>query len=93
MHLKDPAYQGGDSITVGRALAAAIRAEGFDLVLTGSQSDDAGFGSTGTVVAGELGWPHAWLVMGAELDETGSKVKVTREMEAGMNEILTLIHI
>jgi electron transfer flavoprotein beta subunit len=90
VHLKDPAYLGGDSLTVGRALAAAIRAEGFDLVLTGSQSDDAGFGSTGTVVAGELGWPHAWLVMGAELDETGSKVKVTREMEAGMNEISTL---
>ena len=90
VHLKDPAYLGGDSLTVGRALAAAIRAEGFDLVLTGSQSDDAGFGTTGTVVAGELGWPHAWLVMGAELDETGSKVKVTREMEAGMNEISTL---
>jgi len=90
VHLKDPAYLGGDSLTVGRALAAAIRAEGFDLVLTGSQSDDAGFGSTGTVIAGELDWPHAWLVMGVELDDSGNKVKVTREMEAGMNEISNL---
>jgi electron transfer flavoprotein beta subunit len=90
VHLKDPAYLGGDSLTVGRALAAAIRAEGFDLVLTGSQSDDAGFGSTGTVIAGELDCPHAWLVMGVELDDSGNKVKVTREMEAGMNEISNL---
>lgn len=90
VHLKDPGFLGGDSLAVGRALAAAIRAEGFDLVMTGSQSDDVGFGSTGSVIAGELGWPHAWLVMGVELDAAGKKAKVTREMEAGMNEIANL---
>jgi electron transfer flavoprotein beta subunit len=90
VHLKDPAFLGGDSLSTGRALAGAIAAEGFDLVLTGSQSDDVGYGSTGSVIAGELDWPHAWLVMGVELDEASQKVKVTREMEAGMNEISNL---
>jgi electron transfer flavoprotein beta subunit len=90
VHLKDPAFLGGDSLSVGRALAGAIAAESFDLVLTGSQSDDVGYGSTGSVVAGELGWPHAWLVMGVEPDEGTRKVKVTREMEAGMNEISSI---
>jgi electron transfer flavoprotein beta subunit len=90
VHLKDPAFLGGDSLSTGRALAGAIAAGDFDLVLTGSQSDDVGYGSTGSVIAGELGWPHAWLVMGVELDESGKTVKVTREMEAGMNEISTL---
>ena len=90
VHLKDPAFLGGDALSVGRALAGAIRSEEFDLVLTGSQSDDVGFGSTGSIVAGELGWPHAWLVMGVDLDEAARKVKVTREMEAGMNEISRL---
>lgn len=90
VHLKDPAFLGGDALSVGRTLAGAIRSEEFDLVLTGSQSDDVGFGSTGSIVAGELGWPHAWLVMGVELDEAARKVKVTREMEAGMNEISRL---
>lgn len=85
--LADPAFEGGDAVATGRSLAAAIRHEGdFDLVVTGSQSDDVGFGGTGSVVAGELGWPHVWLVMGVEMEEGGT-AKVTREMESGMNEI------
>ncbi|MEZ5331321.1 MAG: electron transfer flavoprotein subunit beta/FixA family protein [Thermoanaerobaculia bacterium] len=89
VHLSDPALLGGDSLSTGRALAAALARGSFDLVLTGSQSDDAGFGSTGSVIAGHLGWPHAWLVMGVEPEEGGT-VKVTREMESGMNEIARL---
>lgn len=85
--LSDPVFAGGDATASGRALAAAIRNEGdFDLVLTGSQSDDVGYGGTGSVIAGELGWPHVWLVMGVELES--SSAKVTREMESGMNEIV-----
>ncbi len=87
VHLKDDAFAGGDAPATGRALAAALaRGDGFDLVLTGSQSDDVGFGSTGSVIAGHLGWPHAWLVMGLEVEEGGT-AKVTREMEAGLNEV------
>jgi len=89
VHLRDEAFQGGDAIATGRALAAAIREGGFDLVLTGSQSDDLGAGATATVVAGELGWPHAWLVMGVDVEEGGA-LRVVREMEAGTNEILRL---
>jgi len=86
--LSDPAFEGGDAVTTGRTLAAAIRSEGdFDLVITGSQSDDVGYGGTGSVIAGALGWPHVWLVMGVEVEEGGT-AKVTREMESGMNEIV-----
>ncbi len=87
LHLADPAFAGGDALATGRALAAAIARDGFDLVLTGSQSDDLGFGGTGSVIAGHLGWPHVWLVMGVEVEEGGKSLKVTREMESGMNEI------
>ncbi len=87
VHLEDESFAGGDALATGRALAAAITREPFDLVLTGSQSDDIGWGATGSVIAGYLGWPHAWLVMGVEVEEGGKSVKVTREMEAGMNEI------
>ncbi|MCZ6507403.1 MAG: electron transfer flavoprotein subunit beta/FixA family protein, partial [Acidobacteria bacterium] len=90
VHLDDPAFRGGDALATGKALAAAIKAEEFDLVFTGSQSDDAGYGSTGSVVAGHLGWPHAWLVMGVEIEEGGASAKVTREMESGMNEVIRL---
>ena len=83
--LKDEAFCGGDALATGRALAAAIRQEGVELVLTGSQSDDLGWGSTASIVAAELGWPHAWLVMGVGV-ESGS-LRLVREMESGKNEI------
>lgn len=88
VHLNDDAFAGGDALATGRALAAALSKEEFDLVLTGSQSDDVGYGSTGSVLAGHLGWPHAWLVMGVEVED--GSVKVTREMEAGKNEIFRM---
>ena len=84
--LTDPAFQGGDPMASGRALAAAIRAEGVDLVVTGSQSSDLGYAATASVIAGELDWPHAWLVMGVELDAAAGKVRIKREMEGGVNE-------
>jgi electron transfer flavoprotein beta subunit len=87
VHLVDPAFAGGDALATGRALAAAVGREPFDLVLTGSQSDDAGYGATGSVLAGHLGWPHVWLVMGVEIEAGGKSAKVTREMESGVNEI------
>ena len=87
VHLNDPAFAGGDALATGRALATAISRDSFDLVLTGSQSDDVRWGGTGSVIAGQLGWPHVWLVMGVELEEGGKSLKVTREMESGINEI------
>lgn len=90
VHLADDAFQGGDALSTGRTLAAAIAREELDLVFTGSQTDDLGYGATGSVIAGFLGWPHAWLVMGVELAEGGKSLEVLREMEGGMNERLRL---
>ncbi|MCB1037336.1 MAG: electron transfer flavoprotein subunit beta/FixA family protein [Acidobacteria bacterium] len=90
VHLQDEAFEGGDAPATARALHAALSRESFDLVLTGSQSDDNGYGATASVLAGLLGWPHAWLVMGVELEEGGASLKVVREMESGMNEIVRI---
>jgi electron transfer flavoprotein beta subunit len=90
VHLDDDTFAGGDALATGRALAAAIERDGFDLVFTGSQSDDVGYGAVGSVIAGQLGWPHAWLVMGVEIEGDGASAKVTREMESGKNEIFRL---
>lgn len=88
VHIQGPEFEGGDALATGRALAAALEGEDFDLVLTGSQSEDYGWASTGSVIAEHLGLPHAWLVMGVEVEE--GSVKVTREMESGVNEIVRL---
>jgi electron transfer flavoprotein beta subunit len=90
VHLHDAAFVAGDPVATARALAAAIGREPFDLVLTGSQSDDLGWGVTASLVAARLGLPHAWLVMGIEVEEGGGSARVVREMEAGKNEIFRL---
>ena len=63
------------------ALAEAIRDEKPDLVLTGLQSDDFGYGQTGVILAELLALPHATIVI--ELDVSGEKLRVKRELESG----------
>ena len=64
-----------------QALADAIRAEQPDLIMTGLQSDDNGFGQTGVIMAELLGMPHATIVI--EVDASGEKLRVKRELESG----------
>ncbi|MBZ5514279.1 MAG: electron transfer flavoprotein subunit beta/FixA family protein [Acidobacteriia bacterium] len=81
LHLDDPAFDGLDPRGLSRALAAAIRREHPDLVLTGLQSDDSGFAQTGVLVAELLGLPHSTIIMEIQVD--GGRLKVKRELEGG----------
>src|ERR1039458_4630547 len=60
-----------DALGVAKLLAAAIKTENPDLVLTGLQSEDLGLGQTGVIVAELLGLPHATLILHVEKTETG----------------------
>lgn len=64
-----------------KALADAVRDEQPDLIMTGLQSDDNGFGQTGVIMAELLGMPHATIVI--EVDASGEKLRVKRELESG----------
>src|SRR5579863_890293 len=70
-----------DALGVARLLAAAIKPENPDLVLTGLQSEDVGLGQTGVIVAELLELPHATMILHVEKTESGLKVK--RELEEG----------
>src|SRR3989441_12332858 len=59
IHVEDDALASADAFVVADGLAAAMKDERFDLILTGLQSDDQGFAQTGVVVAERLGLPHA----------------------------------
>ena len=48
---------------MARLLAKAAGPEKPDLILTGLQSDDLGYGQTGVVLAEILGLPHATIIM------------------------------
>ena len=81
IHLEDAAFVSLDPLNAARAIAAAIKDEGFDLILTGLQSDDYGYAQTGVVLAELLGCPHATIIMQIEKQEDGIRVK--RELESG----------
>jgi electron transfer flavoprotein beta subunit len=65
----------------GSVLCEAIRDEKPDLVMTGLQSDDYGYGQTGVIMAELLGLPHATIVI--EVDASADTLRVKRELESG----------
>jgi electron transfer flavoprotein beta subunit len=89
IHVESDALAVADALTVAEALAAAIRDEHFDLVLTGLQSDDHGFGQVGVILAERLGMPHATIIM--EVDAaTAGRLRVKRELEGGWFQWIAL---
>ncbi len=70
-----------DTLALARLLAKAIAPEKPDLILTGLQSDDLGYGQTGVVLAELLGLPHATIIMAVE--PVDGRVRVKRELEGG----------
>ena len=89
LHVQSDALAAADAVMTADALAAAMQAEAFDLVLTGLQSDDQGHGQVGVVLAERLGVPHATIVMQVEV-RAGSGIRVKRELEGGWFQWVTL---
>ena len=81
IHIADDNFAQLDPLGSAKSLAAAIQQQKHDLVLTGLQSDDKGFGQTGVLLASLLDVPHATIIMAIEVD--GQKMKLKRELEAG----------
>jgi electron transfer flavoprotein beta subunit len=82
-----------DALGVAQLLAAAIKPENPDLVMTGLQSDDLGYGQTGVIVAELLGLPHATLILHVEVAEANgsqARINVKRELEEGWFQTIEL---
>jgi electron transfer flavoprotein beta subunit len=81
IHIEEEEMGAYDPLAASRLLAAALKSEAPDLVLTGLQSDDLGYGQTGVILAELLGLPHATIIM--EVDTNGAGIRVKRELEDG----------
>jgi electron transfer flavoprotein beta subunit len=81
IHVESDALATADPLAVASSMADAIRDERFDLVLSGLQSDDQGFGQVGVMLAEKLGMPHATIIMEVQTKDAGLRVK--RELEGG----------
>jgi electron transfer flavoprotein beta subunit len=81
----DPALAGADALTTAKVLAAAIRREGFDLVIAATESTDGYTGVVPQAVAEYLGVPAVTFAKAIESD--GSTLKVRRQTEAGYDRV------
>jgi len=81
IHIADDQFAQLDPLATAAALAAAIKKEKVDLILTGLQSDDHGSGQTGVLLAGVLDLPHATIIM--QIEVADGRMKLKRELEAG----------
>ena len=88
IHVEDDRLASADAFTTAEALAAAMKDEQFDLVLTGLQSDDQGHGQTGVILADRLGIPSSTIIM--EVQVEGNALRVKRELEGGWFQWITM---
>jgi len=91
IHVEDDGLASADAFATSTSLAAAMKDEKFDLVLTGLQSDDQGFAQVGVILAERLGLPHATIIMEVQVSDASADrgagapgvLRVKRELEGG----------
>lgn len=76
-----------DSHSAARSLAAAIREQPYDLILTGVQAADDLDGQVGVLLATYLGIPHISVVSGIEVDPANRTAVVHQEYAGGVMAI------
>ena len=80
--ISDSQFDNLDILSLSKVFALALKDEGFDLILSGLQSDDYGNSQLGIILAELLNMSHATLVMGTDVVNDNS-LKVKRELESG----------
>jgi len=83
--ISDAGLAGSDALTTAKVLAAAIKREQFDLVITATESTDGYTGVVPQMLAELLGVPSVTFAKSIESD--GSKLNVNRQTEAGYDVI------
>lgn len=81
-------FAGSDAVGIARGLQRAIEPLEYDLVLTGAQSSDDGWGQVGVALAELLGLPYASLAV--DLEPAAGVVTVRRELESNTHEKVEL---
>jgi electron transfer flavoprotein beta subunit len=88
IHIEGDNLKSLDTLGIAHLLAAALKSENPDLILTGLQSDDLGYGQTGVVLAELLGVPHATIIM--QVEKQDGSIKVKRELESGWFQFMEM---
>ena len=85
VHITDRAFAGSDTLATARALALALKREGYDLILCGRNSTDAETGQVGPEVAELLDIPQITAVRSLRIN--GDTLTVERETDSGFDTL------
>jgi len=80
--IENSGFENLDPLGISKIISNILQKEGFDLILSGLQSDDSGHAQTGLLIAELLNMTHASLVVGTEM-LSNEKIKVKKELESG----------
>jgi electron transfer flavoprotein beta subunit len=83
--IDDASLQGSDSLATAAVLAAAIKREGFDLVIAGTESTDGYAGILPQQLAELLEVPA--LTFAKKVTVEGDSVKIERQTQSGYDEV------
>lgn len=87
IHVADADLAGSDLGQTAEVLAAAIKREGFDLVITGNLSTDGNAGLLPAMIAEHLNIPYASGLVSVDLE--ADKISGTRESDTGSMRVST----
>ena len=88
IHINTNSSASSDPLVTASALSSIMKDEKFDLIFSGLQSDDLGFGQTGVVLGEMLEMSTATLAMSTEVVD--GKIRVKRELESGYFQWVTM---
>ena len=88
IHIQTDGNYPTDPLAAASLFADALKGEDFDIIFSGLQSDDLGYGQTGVILGELLGMSTATLAMATEILD--NKIKVKRELEAGYFQWVTM---
>ncbi len=83
--ISDPSLAGSDALTTAKVLAAAIKREGFDLVIAATESTDGYTGVVPQMIAELLGVPS--ITFAKKVEASGTTLTVNRQTEAGYDVV------
>jgi len=89
IHIRDDGLNGADPLSIARAIVAAIKDEGFSLILAGLQADDDNYMMIGPFVARLLDRPCATAAVGLDLIDGGT-ARAERELENNRVQVVDL---
>ncbi len=83
--IDDAALRGSGALVTARVLAAAIRREGFDVVVAGTESTDGYTGIVPQQIAELLGVPA--LTFARKVEQDGDKIRIERQSATGYDVV------